>query len=65
MAIWLPAEPAQGGEHTYPTLLAGLPMGTGAEAFLLSTWAILAMRQWERRTERFIVWRCVGFIWAR
>jgi hypothetical protein len=42
------------GEHTCPTVLAGLPMGTGAEAFLLSTWAILAMRQWERRVERSV-----------
>jgi hypothetical protein len=68
MAISLPAEPAQGREHTYSTVLAGLPMGSGAEAFLLSSWAILAMRQWERRAERskeIVVWRCMGFIWAR
>ena len=58
----LPTEPAQEGEHTYPTMLAGLLMGTGAEAFLLSTWAILAMRQRERRVEWFVVWRCMGFI---
>ena len=55
-------------EHTYSTVLAGLPMGTGAETFLLSTWAILVMRPWERRAEwskEFVIWRCMEFIWAR
>jgi hypothetical protein len=30
MAISLPTEPAQGREHTYSTVLAGLPMRTAS-----------------------------------
>jgi hypothetical protein len=43
------------GEHTYPTVLAGLPMGTGTEASLLSTWVILtnaAMGTVSRKVQR-------------
>jgi hypothetical protein len=53
----------RGTSSNYPTVLAGLPMGTGAEAFLLSTWVIMAMQQWERRAKSLLsgaVWDLFG-----